>query len=152
MWVIAQVAPATAHTDVVRDIVLLGDGTGFAMPLYQTALMSAVPMSVIGVASSQLQFWRQMGATASVAILGTVLSHRLVSAGLSGNEIGQVAISLATRASVAAALDDAFRLGAGFIAIAFVATLFMPDVPLRGHAPRDVPAEAAEAAASSFAD
>jgi phage tail sheath gpL-like len=122
------------------------------MPLYQNALMSAVPMSVIGVASSQLQFWRQMGATASVAILGTVLSHRLVSAGLSGNEIGQAVTSLATRASVAAALDDAFRVGAAFIVVALVASLFMPDVPLRGHAPRDLPAEAAEATATSFAD
>jgi hypothetical protein len=119
------------------------------MPLYQNALMSAVPMNVIGVASSQLQFWRQMGATASVSVLGTILSHRLVSAGLTGNEVGQIAASLATRASIAAALRDAFLLGTGLIAVALVASLFMPNVPLRGHAPREL---APEAAATSFAD
>jgi EmrB/QacA subfamily drug resistance transporter len=149
MGLLAQVTPATAEIDVVRDIVFMGVGTGFAMPLYQNALMSAVPMNVIGVASSQLQFWRQMGATASVSVLGTILSHRLVSAGLTGNEVGQIAASLATRASIAAALRDAFLLGTGLIAVALVASLFMPNVPLRGHAPREL---APEAAATSFAD
>ena len=149
MWLLAQVSPGTAETDVVRDIVLIGVGTGFAMPLYQNALMSAVPMAVVGVASSQLQFWRQMGATASLALLGTILSQRLVSAGLGGDSgIGLSATSVATRASVSAALHDAFVVATGLILVALVASLFMRDVPLRGHEPREL----AQAGATSFAD
>jgi EmrB/QacA subfamily drug resistance transporter len=149
MWLLTQVAPSTAEADVVRDIVLIGVGTGFAMPLYQNALMSAVPMAVVGVASSQLQFWRQMGATASLALLGTILSHRLASAGIGADsEVGGAAVPLAARAAISAALHDAFLVATGLILIALVASLFMRDVPLRGH---DEP-ERIEAQAPSFAD
>jgi preprotein translocase subunit SecG len=106
-------------------------------------------MAVVGVASSQLQFWRQMGATASLALLGTILSQRLVSAGLGGDSgIGLSATSVATRASVSAALHDAFVVATGLILVALVASLFMRDVPLRGHEPREL----AQAGATSFAD
>jgi EmrB/QacA subfamily drug resistance transporter len=150
MWLLAQVTPGSPEADVVRDIVLVGVGTGFAMPLYQNALMSAVPMTVVGVASSQLQFWRQMGATASLALLGTVLSHRLISQGFGGDgAIGLVAGSPATRAAIAVALHDAFVVATGLMVIALVASLFMRDVPLRGHNERDA---AVPSPASSFAD
>ena len=139
MWLLAQVTPTTPDTDVVRDIILVGTGTGFAMPLYQNALMSAVPLSIVGVASSQLQFWRQMGATASVAVLGTILSHRLVSSGLGADGgIGAASPSIAARAAISSGLHDAFLVATLLIGIALVASLFMRDVPLRGHAQRDV--------------
>jgi EmrB/QacA subfamily drug resistance transporter len=149
MWLLTQVSPGTTESDVVRDIVLIGVGTGFAMPLYQNALMSAVPISVVGVASSQLQFWRQMGATASLALLGTILSHRLASTGVGvDTELGGATVPLAARAAISGALHDAFLVATVLIVIAFVASLFMRDVPLRGHADR----EGARAPAGSFAD
>ena len=147
MWLLALVIPATPEADVVRDIVLIGVGTGFAMPLYQNALMSAVPMSVVGVASSQLQFWRQMGATASLALLGTILSHRLVSAGIGGGGIGIGAPAAEARLAISGARHDAFVVATALIAIALVASLFMRSVPLRGHDARDRSQPAA-----SFAD
>jgi hypothetical protein len=143
MWLLTQVAPGSAETDVVRDIVLIGVGTGFAMPLYQNALMSAVPISVVGVASSQLQFWRQMGATASLAL------HRLATTGVGvDTELGGATVPLAARAAISGALHDAFLVATALIVIAFVASLFMRDVPLRGHSDR----EGAQVAATSFAD
>jgi len=146
MLLLAQVVPTTPETDVVRDIVLVGAGTGFAMPLYQNALMSAVPMSIIGVASSQLQFWRQLGATASVAVLGTILGQHLASAGLgSDSGIGVTGATLAARGSISAALHEVFLVATALIVIAFVASLFMENVPLRGHESRSEPA-------ASFAD
>jgi hypothetical protein len=149
MWLLTQVAPGSAEIDVVRDIVLIGVGTGFAMPLYQNALMSAVPVSVIGVASSQLQFWRQMGATASLALLGTILSHRLATTGVGvDSELGGATVPLQARDAISAALHDAFLVATVLILIALVASLFMEDVPLRGHSER----EGAQAPASSFAD
>ncbi len=134
MLLLAQVVPTTSETDVVRDIVLIGAGTGFSMPLYQNALMSAVPMSIVGVASSQLQFWRQLGATTSIALLGTILGQHLLSAGLgSDGGLGITGGSLAARDSIAAALHEVFLVATALIGIAFVASLFMQNVPLRGH-------------------
>ena len=77
MWLLSQVRPGASGAEVVRDIVLVGAGLGMNMPLYQNAVQSAVPMSVVGVATSQVQFWRSMGGTVGAAVLGSVLAHRL---------------------------------------------------------------------------
>lgn len=77
MWLLAQVRPGASSAEAVRDILLVGIGLGINMPLYQNAVQSAVPMSVVGVATSQVQFWRSMGGTVGAAVLGSVLAHRL---------------------------------------------------------------------------
>ena len=77
MWLLAQVRPTSDGAEVVRDIVLIGIGLGMNMPLYQNAVQSAVPRQVVGVATSQVQFWRSMGGTIGAALLGSVLAHRL---------------------------------------------------------------------------
>src|SRR5438445_7536269 len=47
------------------------------MPLYLNATQSAVHPRYLGVVSSQIQFWRNVGSTVGVAVLGAVLSHEL---------------------------------------------------------------------------
>jgi len=77
MWLLSQVRPGASGAEAVRDIVLVGLGLGMNMPLYQNAVQSAVPLSAVGVATSQVQFWRSMGGTVGAAVLGSVLAHRL---------------------------------------------------------------------------
>ncbi len=77
MWLLSQVRPGASGAEAVRDIVLIGAGLGMNMPLYQNAVQSAVPISAVGVATSQVQFWRSMGGTVGAAVLGSVLAHRL---------------------------------------------------------------------------
>ena len=77
MWLLSQVTPSTSPLEVVRDIVIVGAGLGSTFPLYLTAVQSALPREFLGVASSQVQFWRQIGGTLGTAILGAVLSQRL---------------------------------------------------------------------------
>src|SRR5438445_364615 len=74
---LAQVNVGTAEVEVVRDLVLVGLGVGVGMPLYLNATQSAVDLKYLGVVSSQIQFWRNIGSTVGVAILGAVLSHEL---------------------------------------------------------------------------
>lgn len=76
-WLLSQVRPGASGAEAVRDIVLIGAGLGLSMPLYQNAVQSAVPLAVVGVATSQVQFWRSMGGTVGAAVLGSVLAHRL---------------------------------------------------------------------------
>ena len=40
-------------------------------------MQSALPREYLGVSSSQMQFWRNIGGTVGIAILGAVLSHEL---------------------------------------------------------------------------
>jgi hypothetical protein len=74
---LSQVTVGTSELDVVRDLILVGIGMGVAMPLYINATQSALPRQFLGVASSQIQFWRNIGGTVGVAVLGAVLSHQL---------------------------------------------------------------------------
>jgi EmrB/QacA subfamily drug resistance transporter len=77
LYGLSQITVGTPETDVVRALVLVGIGMGVAMPLYVNAVQSALPRQYLGVASSQIQFWRNIGSTVGVAILGAVLSHEL---------------------------------------------------------------------------
>jgi EmrB/QacA subfamily drug resistance transporter len=77
MWLLSQVTVTTSRLEVVRDIVLVGAGLGTTFPLYLTAVQTALPRNFLGVASSQIQFWRQIGGTIGTAVLGSVLAQRL---------------------------------------------------------------------------
>ena len=177
LYLLSEVGVGSAETDVVRDLVLIGIGMGVAMPLYLNATQSALPKEYIGVSTSQIQFWRNIGSTIGVATLGAVLSHELP-----GKIQSQIAalnlppqalqalpqggdpesifdpariaalraaapaqfqpvidqILLAVRAGLAAATHDVFVLAAGITVLAVVASVFLKDVPLRGHTPREV--------------
>ncbi len=77
MWLLSQVTVSTSSLEVVRDIVLVGAGLGATFPLFINAVQSALPHEFLGVATSQVQFWRQIGGTIGTAVLGSVLSQRL---------------------------------------------------------------------------
>ncbi len=77
MWLLSQVTTGTSRLEVVRDIVIVGAGLGTTFPLYINAVQSAVSREFLGVATSQIQFWRNMGGTIGTAVLGSLLVSRL---------------------------------------------------------------------------
>ncbi|MEO6797172.1 MAG: MDR family MFS transporter [Candidatus Dormibacter sp.] len=77
MWLLSQVTTGTSRLEVVRDIVIVGAGLGTTFPLYINAVQSAVSRAFLGVATSQIQFWRNMGGTIGTAVLGSLLVSRL---------------------------------------------------------------------------
>jgi EmrB/QacA subfamily drug resistance transporter len=77
LWLLSQITTGSSEIEVVRDLVLVGAGLGTTFPLYINASQGAVPRQYLGVVSSQIQFWRNIGGTIGVAILGAVLSHDL---------------------------------------------------------------------------
>src|SRR5919201_1013471 len=77
LWLLSQVTVGTPEVEVVRDLVLVGLGVGVGMPLYLNATQSAVDVQYLGVVSSQIQFWRNIGSTVGVALLGAVLAQEL---------------------------------------------------------------------------
>jgi EmrB/QacA subfamily drug resistance transporter len=77
MVLLAQVGIHTSPWEVVRDIVIVGAGLGMTFPVTFAAVQSALPREVIGVATSQVQFWRNLGGTVGTAVLGSVLARQL---------------------------------------------------------------------------
>jgi hypothetical protein len=159
MWLLSQVTAGTAEWLVVRDLIVVGLGIGVTFPLYLTAVQTALPRQYLGVASSQIQFWRNLGGTVGSAILGAVLTNRLpdyltarvselgippqVLAGIpnTGNAnaildptlLSQLppAIITAIRSALADSLHDIYIFAGAVLVLGLVATVFMKEVPLK---------------------
>ena len=76
-YLMAQITTDTQQLEVVRNLVICGFGVGLTFPLYVNAVQAAVEPRFIGVVTSQIQFWRNVGSTIGIAILGSVLSQQL---------------------------------------------------------------------------
>lgn len=77
IFLLSMVGPGSSQLEVTRDIIIVGIGLGVTFPLYNFAVQAAMPREVVGVATSQVQFWQQMGGTVGTAILGSILANRL---------------------------------------------------------------------------
>lgn len=74
-------SPDSNQAEVTVKMVLVGLGLGPSIPIYTLAVQNAVPAQRIGVATSASTFFRQLGMTVGVAVLGTVFAATL------GNEL-----------------------------------------------------------------
>jgi EmrB/QacA subfamily drug resistance transporter len=60
---------------VVRNMVITGLGMGALMGLFTIVVQNAFPFRQLGEVTASLQFFRSIGATIGVAILGTVITN-----------------------------------------------------------------------------
>jgi len=74
---LAQIGVGSPTWHVAAAIVIVGAGLGLTFPLTLVAVQSALPRQFLGVASSQIQFWRNLGGTIGSAVLGSILANRL---------------------------------------------------------------------------
>jgi hypothetical protein len=159
MWLLSQITPSTPEWHVVADLIVVGLGLGVTFPLYLTAVQVALPRQFLGVASSQIQFWRNLGGTVGSAILGAVLSNRLP--GYLNDRIAALHLPPGTphtlpasgantildptqlaklpaafvqviRLALADSLHDIYVFAGAVLIVALIATLFMREVPLTG--------------------
>lgn len=69
----------TTDGEVVRNMIVTGIGLGLVMPTITLAVQNAFPARQLGVTTSSLQFFRQIGGTIGIALMGTFLTSRLTS-------------------------------------------------------------------------
>ncbi len=67
----------TGTTFVVTAMVLMGAGMGFSSTSYMLSVQNAVPWSLRGVATASTQFFRTIGGTVGVAVMGTILNAQM---------------------------------------------------------------------------
>ncbi|MGH2551394.1 MAG: MDR family MFS transporter, partial [Thermomicrobiales bacterium] len=60
-------------------MVITGIGIGFTMPTFTLAVQNAFPQRQIGVVTSSVQFFRSIGATVGIAVMGSMLTSDLKS-------------------------------------------------------------------------
>ncbi|MBW8484300.1 MDR family MFS transporter [Actinomadura parmotrematis] len=73
-WLLSATRPDTGHGTVVAALALTGAGMGLVWPLSTAIVQAALPGGVVGVATSQVNFWRNLGGTVAVVLLGAVLT------------------------------------------------------------------------------
>ncbi|WP_346008005.1 MDR family MFS transporter [Janibacter terrae] len=140
--------------ELTGSMVVLGIGLGMAMQQFTLVVQNSVSRADMGVATSSTQFFRNVGSTVGIAVFGTVMSSGLqeriashlpdgLPAGAGAHmDAGAVldpsalatlppAVAEAVRWGLAEKLNDAFMLGLPILAVVFLATLFIPNTPLR---------------------
>jgi EmrB/QacA subfamily drug resistance transporter len=74
MWLQTLMGVSTTNAEAVRNMIVLGLGTGLAMPTFTLAVQNCVSPREIGAVTAALQFFRSIGSTIGVAIMGTLLT------------------------------------------------------------------------------
>lgn len=160
-------------------MVLMGLGIGFWMPTFQLAVQNALPHRLLGTGTASVNFFRQIGGTFSVAVLGSLLASgfaanladvaappQLVENPqilLNPEEVARLtaaidaswpgasgAIIEAARVALADSVTDIFLIGVGIVALGLAIGLFMPRVRMRGR--EELLAEARGEGADASAD
>jgi EmrB/QacA subfamily drug resistance transporter len=73
MFLLSRLQVDTTHLTVVFDMILVGAGIGVTMPLFAIALQSQFQQR-IGEVTAAVQFFRSIGGTVGVALLGGVMN------------------------------------------------------------------------------
>jgi len=148
----------TPLTFVGAGMFAVGVGVGMTMQNLVLAVQNTVPLKDIGAASATVAFFRSLGGTVGVSVLGAILAqrvatritHDLAAAGMptggGGGDLDIAALPEAVQHIVRAAYGDAtgriFMVSAAVGAIGLVAALFLRPVRLRTTLDLDPAAEA----------
>ncbi|HEU0165552.1 MAG TPA: MFS transporter, partial [Thermomicrobiales bacterium] len=67
----------TTQGQAIVNMIFIGLGVGFVMPTMNLAVQNAFPVKRIGTVTASVQFFRSIGATIGIAVMGTVMSSGL---------------------------------------------------------------------------
>ena len=67
----------TSITFIIAAMVLIGSGFGLASTAYTLSVQNAVPWKLRGVVTASSQFFRTIGGTVGIAVLGTILNAQM---------------------------------------------------------------------------
>jgi EmrB/QacA subfamily drug resistance transporter len=155
LWLATMGVHTTSGQFTVR-MILLGVGLGFGMPIFNLIVQNAVPHSLLGIATASVQLFRSIGATIGVAVMGSILNNRLAhnlggGSHFSANQLQNVSahsIPEPVKNALSHSISDVFLIGGIVVSLAFFASWFLKEIPLRTH--QDYPT-AAEGGAPGMA-
>lgn len=155
LWLSTMGLHTTNGQFTVR-MILLGIGLGFGMPIFNLIVQNAVPHSLLGIATASVQLFRSIGATIGVAVMGSILNNRLAhslggASHFSTDQLQNVSshsLPEPVKHALSHSISDVFLIGGIVVSLAFFASWFLKEVPLRTH--QDYPT-AAEGGAPGMA-
>jgi len=78
MFLLSRIGVHTSNLTMAIDMILVGIGLGISMPLFTISLQSQFPTR-IGEVTGAMQFFRSIGGTVGVAILGSAMNAKFAS-------------------------------------------------------------------------
>jgi len=130
----------SSSADVIERMMVIGAGLGISMPIFNLVVQNAFEHAKLGVATSSVLLARSIGSTVGVAVLGTILNNELTNR-LANSHIKVSASQLASLSGrsitpeLKTVLSDSitrlFLIGGLVVSLAFVASWFLKEVPLR---------------------
>ncbi|MFD8377349.1 MFS transporter [Streptomyces sp. NPDC059679] len=111
----------------------IGLGVGMTMQNFVLAVQNSVPLKDIGTASTTVTFFRSLGGTFGVTVLGAVLARQVAERTAQGGESARVAYGDAT--------GLVFLIGAAVAALGIVAAVLLKPVTLRTSLDSSEPAD-----------
>ncbi len=76
MFLLSRMGINASKGELVRNMVLTGLGIGTTMSLFTIVVQNAFPLKRMGEVTASLQFFRNIGGTLGVAILGSLMTSR----------------------------------------------------------------------------
>jgi EmrB/QacA subfamily drug resistance transporter len=73
MFMLSRMTPATTQGEVVRNMLVTGLGMGVMMSLFTIVVQNAFPYRQLGEVTASLTFFRSIGSTMGVAVMGTIM-------------------------------------------------------------------------------
>ena len=110
---------ASPRMHATAAMIITGLGLGLLIQNLSLVVQNGVPSRHLGAATSAAQFFRSIGGTIGVSVMGAILASGLPSQGS------------ASPAQLAEAIHPVFVLGVVLMAVALVTVLAIPELPLR---------------------
>ena len=79
MFLLSRMSPSTTNGELVRNMLVTGLGIGVMMSLFTIVVQNAFPFRMLGEVTATLSFFRSMGGTIGLAVLGTIMSNTFAS-------------------------------------------------------------------------
>jgi EmrB/QacA subfamily drug resistance transporter len=73
MFMLSRMTPDTTQGEVVRNMLVTGLGIGVMMSLFTIVVQNAFPYRQLGEVTASLTFFRSIGSTMGVAVMGTIM-------------------------------------------------------------------------------
>jgi EmrB/QacA subfamily drug resistance transporter len=79
MFLLSRMDASATDGLVIRNMIILGLGIGVMMSLFTIVVQNAFPMQQLGEVTSSLTFFRSIGSTIGIAVLGSVMTNKFQS-------------------------------------------------------------------------
>jgi EmrB/QacA subfamily drug resistance transporter len=75
MFLLSRMSVTTSEGEVVRNMLITGLGMGVMMSLFTIVVQNAFPYRQLGEVTASLTFFRSIGSTVGVAVMGTIMTN-----------------------------------------------------------------------------